>query len=245
MRTLVAIPVYNEQKYVTDVLAQIRRLMDDILVVDDGSTDETPTILDTIPGIQVVRHERNLGYGQSLISAFDYAQSEGYDWIITIDCDDQHEPARIPAFLEAAARGDVDIVSGSRYLVRHPSDSAAPDDRRKINVQITHMLNDRLGLDLTDAFCGFKAFSVPTLAKLRLTEAGYAFPLQFWVQAARQNLRVGELPVRLIYNDPTRHFGGELDDPAARLGHYLDVFEKELAQRPCSTVSSTTSCCGA
>lgn len=243
MRTLVAIPVYNERKYVRDVLARVRRLMDDVLVVDDGSTDETPAILRTIPGIQVIRHDRNIGYGQSLISAFDYAQGEGYDWIITLDCDDQHEPARIPAFIEAAARGDVDVVSGSRYLVRHPSDTAAPDDRRTINHQITDMLNTRLGLDLTDAFCGFKAFSVPALQRLHLTEVGYAFPLQFWVQAARRNLRVEELPVRLIYNDPTRHFGGDLDDPAARLQHYLEVFERELARCPRPVASPTTTCC--
>jgi len=244
MRTLIAIPVYNEQKYAREILARIRRLMDDILVVDDGSTDDTPAILDTIRGIQVIRHNRNLGYGRSLISAFDHARCEGYDWIITIDCDDQHEPARIPAFLETAARGDIDVVSGSRYLLRHPGDTAAPDDRRRINGQITRMLNDRLGLNLTDAFCGFKAFRVSALARLRLTEAGYAFPLQFWVQAARQSLRVGELPVRLIYNDPTRHFGGDLDDPAARLRHYLDVFEKELARSPRPVVSPATTCCG-
>ncbi len=244
MRTLVAIPVYNEQQYVREILARIRRLMDDVLVVDDGSTDDTPRIVDTVSGIRVIRHERNLGYGQSLISAFGHARCEGYDWIITIDCDDQHEPARIPAFMEAAARGDLDIVSGSRYLVRQPGDTAAPSDRRRINREMTRVLNDRLGLELTDAFCGFKAFRVSSLARLDLTEAGYAFPLQFWVQAARQHLRVGELPVRLIYNDPTRHFGGDLDDPAARLRHYLDVFEKELARDTRPVVSPATTCCG-
>ncbi len=146
--------------------------------------------------------------------------------------------------MEAAVRGHLDIVPGSRYLVRHPSDTAAPSDRRRINGQVTQMLNDRLGFDLTDAFCGFKAFRVSALARLDLTETGYAFPLQFWVQAARHGLRVGELPVRLIYNDPTRHFGGDLDDPAARLRHYLDVFEKELARCPQHVSSPATACCG-
>ena len=89
-------------------------------------------------------------------------------------------------------------------------------------------LNRRLGLNITDAFCGFKAYRVAALRDLHITVPGYAMPMQFWVQAARAGLRVRELPVRLIYNDPTRHFGGLLDDPAIRLQHYLEVLETEL-----------------
>ncbi len=72
------------------------------------------------------------------------------------------------------------------------------------------------------------AYRVAALSRLNITVPGYAMPLQFWVQVARAGLRVSELPVRLIYHDSTRHFGGVLDDPAARLEHYLAVFEAEL-----------------
>lgn len=230
MRILIAVPVFNEQRYVKDVLARIRRLADDVLVVDDGSTDATPDILAATSGITVIRHAVNRGYGRSMIDAFDHAACHEYDWIITIDCDDQHEPALIPAFTERAAQDDVDIISGSRYLVDMPGNTAAPDDRRRINRRVTDLLNQTLALDLTDAFCGFKAYRVSALRRLCLTIPGYAFPMQYWVQAARLGLRICELPVRRIYNDPTRHFGGLLDDPRARMQHYLDVFYTELAK---------------
>jgi hypothetical protein len=73
------------------------------------------------------------------------------------------------------------------------------------------------------------------LSSINITVPGYAMPMQFWVQVARAGLRVWELPVRLIYNDPTRHFGGLLDDPGARLQHYLEVFERELDASCCET----------
>jgi len=224
MRVLVAIPVYNEERHVACVIAQARRHVEDILIVDDGSTDRTGDILSETPGVVVLRHPENRGYGRSLIDAFHYARRHRYDWLVTIDSDNQHEPARIPAFIERASRGDVDVVSGSRYLVDLPGNTPAPEDRRRINTRVTRMLNRILGFSLTDAFCGFKAYRVEAVARLPLTEPGYAFPMQFWVQAAAQGLRVRELPVPLIYIDLNRSFGGELDDPGTRLRHYIDVF---------------------
>ena len=79
----------------------------------------------------------------------------------------------------------MDIVSGSRYLRRFPGDSDPPEQRRRINQVITEEVNRRLGLSLTDAFCGFKAYRVPALAKIELTETGYAMPLELWVRAAQ------------------------------------------------------------
>jgi dolichol-phosphate mannosyltransferase len=227
---LVAIPVFNEEQYVAGVLSEVLRLTDDLLVVDDGSTDGTAGIVDRTAGIAVLRHAENRGYGRSMIDSLDYARRQKYDWVITIDCDDQHEPARIPAFIERAERGDVDVVSGSRYLAAMPGDTAAPADRRQINAQITRMLNSTLDLSLTDAFCGFKAYRVEAVRRLSLSISGYAFPLQFWAQAASAGLRICELPVPLIYLDPQRHFGGQLDDPGSRLRHYLEVFQAELAK---------------
>jgi dolichol-phosphate mannosyltransferase len=128
-----------------------------------------------------------------------------------------------------AATGEADIISGTRYPEGRSVEASVPQDRRDINRRITAMLNHRLGLSITDAFCGFKAYRVEALADIQVTVPGYAMPMQFWAQAARAKLRIVELPVRLIYDDPTRHFGGLLDDPAARFDHYLGVFEAEMA----------------
>ena len=116
MQLLIAIPVHNEEKYLEDVLEQVRHYHDQILVVDDGSTDRTPELLAGIRGINVLRHEINQGYGGSLIDAFDWADARGYDWVITMDCDRQHEPQRIPDFIREIASDRWDIISGSRYL---------------------------------------------------------------------------------------------------------------------------------
>lgn len=228
VKVLVALPVFNEEQYVRGVLTHILRLGHDVLVVDDGSTDATAAILTEFRQVRIIRHPENRGYGQSLIDAFRHAAAHGYDWIITIDCDEQHEPRLIPEFVAQAKRDHADIISGSRYLMHLPGNTAAPDDRRHINAHITAMLRERLGLDLTDSFCGFKAHRVSALSRLHLTIPGYAFPMQFWAQVWHHGLRIDELAVPLVYNDPTRHFGGMLDDPEARLRHYLDVFETEM-----------------
>ncbi len=230
-RSLVAIPVYNEQKYVTRVLQEVRRYASDVLVVDDGSTDDTPLLLARQP-VEVVRHAVNRGYGQSMIDAFRWAKCYGYDWLITMDCDEQHEPASLPDFYAAMGRDDADVISGSRYLTNVVEGDLPPADRRAINTRITELVNQRLGYGITDAFCGFKAYRVAALRGLSFTDKGYAFPLQFWVQAAAHGLRVTEVPIRLIYNDPNRSFGGQLDQADHRLAHYREVFEAELAKFP-------------
>jgi len=236
MRALIAIPTFNEIKHVHGVVRRILDVHSDVLVVDDGSTDGTADFLSTRRDIRLIRHAKNQGYGQSLIDAFNYADEQSFDWVITMDCDEQHEPERIPDFLQAIRCDKWDLISGSRYLKPSSEDDLPPGDRRNINATITALLNSTLHLNLTDSFCGFKAHRVSAMRRLRLTEAGYAFPLQLWPQAARAGLRITEIPVRLIYNDPSRSFGGVLDDAARRLQHYLDVFHAEMARSAVSAV---------
>jgi dolichol-phosphate mannosyltransferase len=294
MKIVIAVPVFNEERYVVSVMREIRKyaraaamsLGADmrVLVVDDGSTDGTAGLLGEMAGrgqISVLTHPENRGYGQSLIDAFGFAGRGEFDWVISMDCDEQHEPCRIPLFVrqcleaEVAGAGVADIVSGSRYLKHFQSrpektqgwqsrglgegaaaavdEGVPPTDRRNINRFMTDLLNSTLPLNvlppssgcpdlrddggedagvasqgLTDAFCGFKAQRVAALGRMQLTIPGYAFPMQFWVQAAALGLVIREMPVKLIYKDATRHFGGMLDDPNIRLQHYLEVLTEEI-----------------
>ena len=225
---LLALPVYNEQKYLNDVLDRVRPHIEDVVVVDDGSTDDSKMILAARDDICVIQHPDNRGYGQSIIEAFQFGLGCGFQWLITMDCDLQHEPDRIPVFLEAIHRDDADIISGSRYLIQCAANDAPPAERQRINHQITATLNEKLGLDLTDGFCGFKAYRLAALEKLDLRETGYSMPIELWVQAAYHRLRIREIPVRLIYNDPNRSFGGNLDQTNIRLQHYYAVFNGAL-----------------
>lgn len=228
-RELVVIPVYNEEKYIGEILKELSRwYSNDVLCIDDGSCDSSPKILGKLscPKLVILRHEKNKGYGATLIEGFNYAIQKGYDKVVTMDCDWQHEPHFVPTFFKALT--DIDIVSGSRYLESHSSDSPAPVDRKAINGTITQIINAHTKFNVTDGFCGFKALKVEAIKKLALDEPGYAFPLQFWIQAAHFGLTVKELAVPRIYIDASRTFGGHLDNPDVRLAHYKCVIEKEL-----------------
>ena len=96
-------------------------------------------------------------------------------------------------------------------------------------MEITTEINARLGLAITDAFCGFKAYSRRALAALHVTETGYAMPLEVWVQAAAAGLKIVELPVPLLYLDLARSFGGALDDATTRLAYYRGVLDRAEA----------------
>jgi glycosyltransferase involved in cell wall biosynthesis len=232
MRVLTAIPVYNEERYLPGVLAEVKRYCPNVLVVNDGSTDHTARLLEQFPGVQVITHAHNRGYGAALISAFARAVEQEVDVLVTTDCDGQHEPARIPVLLEAIH--DADIVSGSRYLRDFRQNTLPPQDRLQINQQITAELNANFGLNLTDAFCGFKAYRTAALSRLRITETGWGMPLQLWVQAARLGLRIKEVAVPRVYLDPKRAFGGVLNDAEQRLAHYRQVIaEAERSFHPC------------
>lgn len=231
-RFLTALPVFNEESHIANVLEQVGRYSSEILVIDDGSSDRTPEILAGLPDLRILTHPVNRGYGAALKSAFDYAIRQEFDVLLTIDCDGQHEPALISDLVAAIFpehAKPVDIVSGSRYLEVFEGSSTPPVDRRRINAAITEQLNERLGLQLTDAFCGFKAYRVPALRKLDVTDLGYAMPLQVWVQAVRWGLRIVEFPVPLVYLEEERSFGGSLDDANRRMAYYQEVLDREMA----------------
>jgi len=230
-RFLTALPVYNEARHLDQVLDAVALVSPEVLVIDDGSTDHTARLLTERmrrqSQLSVVRHSRNRGYGAALRSAFEVAIREEYEVLVTIDCDGQHEPQLIPTFVAAARQAE--IVSGSRYLRPPTNGSEAPAQRRQLNREITALVNRSLGLLLTDAFCGFKAYRVDALRKLNLTEDGYAMPLECWVQAVSQDLSIRELPVPLIYLDERRSFGGSLDDAQRRRAYYLEVLQRSMS----------------
>lgn len=237
MNDIVIVPIYNEAATLRAVLGQIHTYYDGaLLAIDDGSCDDTADILADYPGIELIRHEKNRGYGASLKSGFEYAIANRFDRAITIDCDEQHEPALIPKMFGALSDG-VDLVSGSRYLDESLGGDDAPVDRRKVNLAITELINEITGFGLTDSFCGFKCYRVESLNRLTLDEPGYAMPLQFWIQAKHFGLTVKEIPIPRIYKNLNRSFGGPLDDAELRLAYYRRVIEKECKRW--STCSSS------
>lgn len=225
-KQLIIIPVYNEVETLPEVLFEVRKLFDGcVLLVDDGSTDGSIESINNInhERIHIISHDSNQGYGAALISGFRFAIENEYTYVLTMDCDWQHEPRYITEFFEKVR--EVEIVSGTRYRDVQKPDTEAPADRRAINELITERINHMLSLHITDAFCGFKAYQVGALSKMKLSETGYAFPMQFWVEVYRTRASLVELSVPRIYTGVKRSFGGTLDDPDVRLKHYLNVLE--------------------
>jgi glycosyltransferase involved in cell wall biosynthesis len=227
-RRVVLIPVYNEERHLEGLLARLREIYtDDVLLIDDGSVDGSPRILESVNDSRThtILQKTNRGYGATLVTGFNEVMRLGYDFVITMDSDGQHRPDWIQAFFDLVP--DWDIVSGSRYCPESEGTGEVPPDRRAINARVTDRINQITGFGLTDSFCGFKAYRVEALARMDLTEMGYAMPLQVWLQAKHLGLRVTERPVSRIYDDPTRRFGGQLDDPEVRMRLYLATIEKE------------------
>lgn len=226
MKTLVALPVYNQEKSIKNIISRVKAHTSDILIFDDGSTDGSLRLSASIDGVQILSHHKNMGYGQTIIDVFHYAMKNGYECLVTLDSDEQHEPEEIPLFLESISH--CHIASGSRFLSPFKVGRDVPADRYSINMEITKIIRKITNYELTDAFCGFKAYRVEALKKMTLTEQSYGMPLQLWIQAWILGLSVKEVPVKLIYRDPNKRFAGSLDDPSTRLSYYKEVIEKEL-----------------
>jgi len=229
MADAVLLPVYNEEATVDAVLDAVRRhFHGDVLVVDDGSTDDTVAALAARHDVSVITHPYNMGYGRALAEGFSVARARGCERVVTMDCDGQHEPAHINRFLATLDEG-WDIVSGSRYLPESAEMGiVAPGDRQEVNRRVTAEINRVTGWGLTDAFCGFKAYRMAALEAIELTEAGYGMPVELWAKAYRAGLLVKELPVERIYCDRDRSFGAALDDPEHRFGYYMRVWKRAL-----------------
>lgn len=228
-KQLVLIPVYNEETTIREVICELsRHYHGDIVIVNDGSSDSSieriQSCIDSRP-INVINHEKNQGYGKSLIDGFAHAVEHRYDIVVTMDCDCQHQPQHVPDFFEKL--GSLDVLSGSRYLRDFAENTAAPSERLSVNQTITAEINDLTHYGLTDSFCGFKAYRVAALEKLSLTEFGYGFPIEFWAQAYAHQLTVGEMAVARIYTGAVRSFGDVLDDSARRLGYYREILVRE------------------
>ncbi|MSR69211.1 MAG: glycosyltransferase family 2 protein [Phycisphaerales bacterium] len=230
---LVAIPAHNEERSVDRVLPRVLQFNLPVLVIDDGSTDSTAARAASWP-VQLVRNAKNVGYGRVMQDVLAWSAMRDFDWVITMDCDEQHEPEFLPEFIRAIMIDDADVISGSRYLRRHQNDQDAPADRREVNRTLTAELNAQLdgafASPLTDSFCGFKAYRTRACNALRLDANGYEFPMQFWVQAAANRLRVREIAVPRIYLDASRSFGNGLDDPERRLQVYRATLHRELSR---------------
>lgn len=200
--TWVVIAAFNEGKVIRSVVSEVAAAGYSVVVVDDGSSDDTATAA-RVPGVTVLRHAINLGQGAALQTGIDFAVRKRATAIVTFDADGQHCVEDIPALLAALATHD--IALGSRFLGKEIQGATK---RRKLLLKTATLMSNRMsGLELTDAHCGLRAFRATAAPQLRITQDRMAHASQLLHKIRTSGLRVTEVPVTVRYTEHSTRKG--------------------------------------
>jgi len=193
---LACIPAFNTEGTIGEVVKECLVYVDSVIVCDDGSTDNTAQVAEK-NGAEVVKHEKNYGYGAALITLFDKAREKNPDVMVTLDADGQHIPEFIPRLIAPLSYGNTDVVIGSRFLKK---DSKTPSYRKTGIKIITAATNLERGLKLTDAQSGFRAYSQRAIKLIHPTEYGMAASTELITKIANKGLKITEVPIVISYD---------------------------------------------
>jgi len=210
-KIIVGMPAYNEEKYIGSVVLQARRYADEVVVVDDGSSDRTSKVAE-LAGASVIRHGENKGYGATIQSILAQARERNADILVLLDADSQHDPEEISSLTKAITEG-YDLAIGSRKLRRRDIPAY-----RKIGQKVISYFTRILSRSkLSDTESGFRAFSRQAIAVLEPKEKGMAISAETVSEATAKGLRIAEVPISAIYTkdgstlNPVRHGFGVLN----------------------------------
>lgn len=199
---VVGVPAFNEERTIAHVVLEAQKQADVVIVCDDGSTDMTAEIAQRL-GADVVRHERNLGYGAAIQSLLRRGKELGADVLITLDADGQHEPKEIPNVAKPIIEGTADIVIGSRFFDKRLA-YAMPWYRRAGVKMITRMVNGSAKNGISDAQSGFRAYGRKALETLSVFEDGMGASVEILLDASKHGLRVQEVSSSCKYDNRSR-----------------------------------------
>lgn len=195
MKSIVIIPAFNEEATIEGVVKKSLQHADDVLVVDDGSSDETSQIAENA-GALILKHPTNCGKGVSLKDAF--GKVNDYDVVVTIDGDEQHNPDEIPLLVKPIEEGRADFVNGSRYI--DGFDENTPAYRRVGQTVLDIATNITAGTHVTDSQSGFRAFRGDTISCYKFRDPGFGIESEMIADAAENNLRILEVPITVRYD---------------------------------------------
>lgn len=189
---LALIPAWNEASRIAAVIEGARKYLP-ILVVDDGSVDGTASIAER-EGAAVVRHAENRGKGVALMTGFDWGLEHGYEAVLTLDADGQHDPHDIPTFLSAYRQDNWDLIIGKRDFRRMPF------PRGYTNPFGSWLLSKALEEPIPDNQSGFRLHDRRLLEVLDVTSTGFELEVEVIIQAVSRDMRIGWVDIRTIYD---------------------------------------------
>ena len=195
LKCTVVIPTYNNGGTIAQVITDVMCYTDNIIVVNDGSTDDTAQILSEVPGIQVISYEKNRGKGYALKLALQTARNLGYDYAVTIDADGQHFADDIPAFVKRIEQKPDSLLIGARNLT---ADNMPPKSTFA-NKFSNFWYRVETGHMLTDTQSGFRLYPLRKLEKMRFVSGRYEFEVEVIVRAAWRGINVENVPVKVFY----------------------------------------------
>jgi len=201
----VIVPAYNDAPIIRSTIKQLLDLNYKVVVVDDGSSDDTWLEVSVLP-VYLLHHRINLGQGAALQTGMTFALQEGAEILVHFDADGKHQAADISTLIDALLQGESEVVFGSRFL-RKTDRGAVPFFRRlllKIGVVVNGIST---GVWLSDAHNGLRALSATAARQLELKENGYAHATEILAQVRKLNLRYAERPTTIVYNDYSRATG--------------------------------------
>ena len=200
MKTIIGIPAYNEEKNIAKIIINSKEFADQIIVCDDGSTDSTVAIAESLGAI-VIKHPKNLGYGSAIHSIFLKAKEINADILVTVDADGQHRTQDITKVIEPIKKGDADLIIGSRFL--GVSEEKIPE-YRKIGIKIiTKVTNSSLKNKITDSQSGFRAYSKKVISELNVSDMGMGISTEILIKSSSLGFRIAEVPIKILYDGDT------------------------------------------
>ena len=188
------IPCFNEAATIPEVVRGVRSHLPTVMVVDDGSTDDTAALA-TDAGAEVVRHAANRGKGAALRVGFQHLGDRGFAWALMLDGDGQHAPEDIPDFFRQAEQTGAALIVGNRM----GGADGMPWLRRRINGLMSRQLSRLTGVSLADSQCGFRLVNLAALAPLNLTADRFEIESEMLVASIGTGQRVEFVPVQVIY----------------------------------------------
>ena len=199
MNITIGIPAFNEEKNIGKVIISLKKIVNNIIVCDDGSTDLTKEIAEGL-GAKVISHKKNMGYGEAIKSIFNEAKKNETDILVTFDADGQHRSEDIKSLTKPIIDQQAEIVIGSRFL---KNETNMPN-YRKVGVKVlTKVTNMSIKENLTDSQSGLRAYHKKVLQNINLTDSGMGISTEILIKGHQNKFKIVEVPIQILYGKDT------------------------------------------